>query len=117
MGLTEEQQQREDLQAMVLDAAGALARRCYETAVQQSFTKAQMEEIFRAGEIEWHLQVTYDKDDNDVTIAGHPHRPAEEIQERLKAAGPLATLFGMRDEDTFQFVVPTRWLPNPDTGF
>lgn len=99
--------ERDDLRALVLDAALAQALRTLEAARANDLSTAALCENVDVADAVWHLHTTYSRELAGVRITGHPVQDAE-----IDARSLSEMLFGRDDHEnpSFDWQVPLQWL-------
>lgn len=102
-----------ELQAMVLELAADVARRCMASVTDGGLTDGHLQDNIPISGENWHIHASYYRDDDLVRIQGH--RCEVEVQ---SIPALMMAMTGQRPHvpDEFEFMVPGAWVPRSSEG-
>lgn len=107
----------DEVRAMVLSFAGAMAARVRTVMHDGGLTSAYLADEVDAGGLTWCLSVTCYAESETVVISGRPKVDLS-ITEAMLQGMPYIAIFAdpsTGDSDPgFRFIVPSAWLPSAD---
>lgn len=92
-----------EIREMILELALAKAHRLVGIVDANELDISGMNDTLTIDEVDWHINVAYDRDSGNVGIQAHPIRPPQSLFEVLGWTSP---------NDHFGYSLPASWLPS-----